>query len=494
MISWMVYAALIGMLVAAGALALERLVSSMGCPRRFVWLAALALAGLLPLVGGLGDSPEPVVVPTVAATESAAPSTLEVTSGQGFIPPLPLPTSRTAARTAALAWGMGSAAALAAVCAVLFSVARARRRWARTRVDGSVVYVSRNFGPALVGIASPRVVIPSWVLESDTAARAAILRHEQEHARAYDHLALLYATLVAAVFPWSPAIWWMCRRLRAAVEMDCDQRVIAGGIGAADYGAVLLHAGSRSQARWGFAPAMGQPRSLLEWRLRTMSEKKKKVKATHGVLLVATALVALGIACDATAPTSLEEAIEEVVTDALESRDNGVDERLADLWYDRFQRAFQDFRVPAGSKAPVVVVDGRRVSGPARTDDRQGLGTGNPMAELGPESIARVEILMGAAAQSIYGAEAADGVVRIVTSAVGGDVPPANGQGLDKLVDQLKDLVDMPGLEHVDIRLREGRVEAWSGNLDMGGEEIDAAFERFGPLMTYLRDRQGESG
>ena len=464
MISWMVYAALIGILIAAGALALERLVSSMGCPRRFVWLAALALACVLPLVGGLGSSPEPVVVREVAASESSPPSTVEITSGQGFIPPLPLPTSRTAARTAALGWGVGSAAALAALCAVLFFVARARRNWTRSRIGGSEVYLSRNFGPALVGIAAPRVVIPSWVLELDATARAAILRHEQEHARAYDHLTLFYAGLVAVVFPWSPAIWWMCRRLRAAVEMDCDQRVIAGGIGAADYGAVLLHAGSRSQARWGFAPAMGQPRSLLERRLRTMSEKRKKVKAGHGALLATTTLAALAIACDVTAPTSLEEAIEEVVTDAQESPDTHDDERLANLWYDRFQRAFQDFRVPAGSQAPVIVVDGRLVSGPAKTDDRQDSGFGIPLAALGPEGIERIEILMGSAAQAIYGEEAAGGVIRIVTSGVVGDVPPAHG------------------------------IQAWSGSLDMGGEEIDGAIERFGPLMTYFRDRQGESG
>ena len=182
----------------------------------------------------------------------------------------PMPT-----RSATSAWGAGSAGSLTALCIVLGFVARARRRWERKQVDGTDVYVSRRFGPALVGIAAPRVVIPSWVLELPPNARATILRHEQEHARARDHLALLYAGLIAAVFPWSPAIWWMCRRLRAAVEMDCDQRVIAGGIGPADYGAVLLHAGSRSHGRWGLAPAMSQPKSLLERRLRTMSEKER---------------------------------------------------------------------------------------------------------------------------------------------------------------------------------------------------------------------------
>ena len=175
------------------------------------------------------------------------------------------------------------------LCAVLVIIACARRRWPRGRIDGTNVYLSRRFGPALVGIVAPKPVIPAWVLETEPDARAAILRHEREHARARDHLALLYAGLVAAAFPWSPAIWWMCRRLRAAIEIDCDQRVITGGIGAADYGAVLLHAGSRSHGRWGFAPALSQPKSLLERRLRTMSEKRKKLNAAHGALLAAAA-------------------------------------------------------------------------------------------------------------------------------------------------------------------------------------------------------------
>ena len=301
MIAWMVYAALIGVLIAAAALALERLAASAGRPRRFVWLLALALAVVVPLAGGLRN-PVPEVLSDIAALQSSPPGTIPMESRRGLIPPLPIPANPTAARTAAFAWSAGSAAALGTLCTVLLLVARARRRWQRSQVDGTDVYVSRRFGPALVGIVAPKPVIPSWVLEAEPAARATILRHEQEHARARDHLTLLYAGLVAAVFPWNPAIWWMCRRLRAAVEMDCDQRVIAGGIGPADYGAVLLHAGSRCHGRWGLAPAMSQPKSLLERRLRTMSEKRKRLTAAHGVLLAAAGLVALGIACDVPSP------------------------------------------------------------------------------------------------------------------------------------------------------------------------------------------------
>ena len=330
MLTWMTYAALVGGVVAAAAVALERLAAAAGLPRRIAWLAALTLAVLIPLTEGL-RKPETTVVPP-AAEAPAITETVAVTRWT-IVPRLPLPTSRDTTRTANFAWASGSLAALTLLTALLVAVARARRRWPRRCVDGTDVRVSRRFGPALIGIARPDIVLPAWVLELQPAARAAIVRHELEHARARDHLALLYAGLVLAAFPWSPAIWWMCRRLRAAVEIDCDRRVVASGIGAADYGAVLLDAGSRSQARWGLALAMGQPRSLLERRLRTMSEKQVKPSRSQAVLLSGAALVALAIACDAPAPTQNEEAGDGA--QAVESADNGNgDSRIAGIFWE----------------------------------------------------------------------------------------------------------------------------------------------------------------
>ncbi|MYG81632.1 MAG: TonB-dependent receptor plug domain-containing protein, partial [Gemmatimonadetes bacterium] len=326
----------------------------------------------------------------VAAGESAAPKSATVQRGRSLLPPLPIPATRTGSRTAAFTWGATSAAALLALCAVLLVVACATRRWPRGRVDGTEVYLSRRFGPALVGILSPRPVIPSWVLESEPDARAAILRHEQEHARARDHLALLYAGIVVAALPWSPAIWWMCRRLRAAIEMDCDQRVIAGGIGAADYGAILLHAGARSHSRWGLAPAMGQPKSLLERRLKTMNEKRK-LNPVHGLLLAGAAATALAIACDTRSPTQLNDAIDEVITEGRE----GEATPLA---------------TGEAARRPLIFVDGERVASDELWPDD---GSLSPL--LHALDIKRIEILTGVSATDIHGEDAANGVIKIFT-------------------------------------------------------------------------------
>ena len=275
MIAWMLYAALVAVLVAGGALAFERLLASIGRPRRFVWLAALALAVVIPLAGRTREPTAPAVQEATAAVTSLVNGEPVMDRGNE-VRTLPVPEGVQSGRIAALAWGAASLTVLGVLGAVLLTVAWRRRRWECRRVAGPLVYVSRGFGPALVGLLTPRVVVPAWVLQREPAARDAIIRHEEEHARARDHLTLLCGGLVAALFPWSPAIWWMCRRLRAAVELDCDARVLASGIAVADYGDVLFNAGARSRGWWGFAPAMGHPESLLERRLKMMSEKQER--------------------------------------------------------------------------------------------------------------------------------------------------------------------------------------------------------------------------
>lgn len=393
MIAWMAYAALVAVLIAAGALAIERLVASTGRPRRFVWLAAVTLAVVVPLAGGLREPESPEASPAAGPSESSLVENVRLEGGQTLVPPLPLQARREWAQAAAIAWGAASAALLAALCTVLCFVFRARRRWQQGRLDGVNVCLSRRFGPALVGLLRPRIVVPRWILGLDRTARTTILRHEQEHARAGDQLALLYGGLIAAALPWSPAIWWMCRRLRAAVEMDCDRRVIAGGIGAADYGAVLLHAGARSHARWGFAPAMSQPGSLLERRLKTMNEKTTKLNPVHGLLLAGAAAIALAIACDTPSPTQLNDAIDEVVP---EGRDG-----------EPAPSATGD-----AAEMPLVFVDGKRAS----SEDALAGSDGTMSPVLQALDITRIEILKGAAATGIYGDEAAQGVIQIFTT------------------------------------------------------------------------------
>ena len=411
MIAWMVYAALVGGIVAMGGLAMERLAAGMGQPRRIPWMAALTLAVVIPLTGGWHKpAPTPVTAVEYGTTESAGTASASSESFWRAMPTLPVPESMAGGRIALLAWGAGSLAALAVLAGVLLHVARGRRRWGRTRVHGTEVYVSRRFGPALIGVARPEVVIPAWVLDLEPGAREAIIRHEAEHARARDHLVLLFGGMVAAAFPWSPAIWWMYRRLRAAVELDCDQRVLASGIGVSDYGDVLLDAGCRSRGRWSFSPAMGQPESLLERRLKTMSETGKKLSGGYAALLVAVAVGALVVACDTPVPTEVREAFEEATAEVeAQGADAGQEN-----WIERFLGAAAFGPDPA----PLLYVDGVRI----RSEEDLVFSKEVFLADVETgqvqklaESIKRVEVLKGKAAAKLYGDEAAGGVIQIFT-------------------------------------------------------------------------------
>ena len=410
MIAWMSYAALVGGIVAVGGLALERLAAAAGRPRRIAWLAALALAVVIPLAGGW-SSPAP---PVVEAAVPQPPATGEALAGdlRSAFPALPVPGGPATGRVAALVWGAGSLAALAVMVGVLVLVARGRHRWERTRVLGTDVYLSRRFGPALVGVARPAVVIPEWVVKLEPGARDAIIRHENEHARAGDHLVLLCGGLVAAAFPWSPAIWWMYRRLRAAVELDCDQRVLASGIGVADYGDVLLDAGCRSRGRWGFSPAMGQPETLLERRLRTMNQTGRKLSGLYAALLSAVAVGALAAACDTPVPTEFREAVEEVISDESLKGD------VAGLRTSR----------------PLVYLDGVRVPWWPEPGRGETGGFADPLGKLRPEDIERIEVIKGPEAREIYGEEAAFGVIQVFTKGAADDTGAVDGPSGKEIV------------------------------------------------------------
>lgn len=45
--------------------------------------------------------------------------------------------------------------------------------------------------------------------------------------------------------PWNPALWWIVRRLRLAIETDCDRRVLHAGTDVHAYGVLLLNAAAR---------------------------------------------------------------------------------------------------------------------------------------------------------------------------------------------------------------------------------------------------------
>jgi hypothetical protein len=99
-------------------------------------------------------------------------------------------------------------------------------------------------------------------------------------------------------------VWWQARRLRAAIEVDCDRRVLARGASARAYGDLLLRiAGSSARVPFA-AAALVEPRTFLEGRIMAMSRRRVSFRSGRFLLLSALALGAAVIACETEAPSA----------------------------------------------------------------------------------------------------------------------------------------------------------------------------------------------
>lgn len=119
-----------------------------------------------------------------------------------------------------LAWGIANAVRVS-------RISRPGSRSSNTIVDGVQVVVTESVGPATVGVWRPRVVLPRWVLALPTAERRYVVTHEEEHRAAHDTLLLGAMAVLVSLAPWNIPLWFQLNRLRLAVEMDCDNRVVS---------------------------------------------------------------------------------------------------------------------------------------------------------------------------------------------------------------------------------------------------------------------------
>ena len=171
------------------------------------------------------------------------------------------------------------------VAYILYSARRNQRRLdVPQTVDGVPVLLTESLGPATAGLIRPRVVLPHWVLALPGAQRKYVVRHEEEHRRAHDvHLLLLYSFFIILA-PWNLALWWQLRRLRLAVEMDCDNRVVRALGDAHSYGALLLNVAQASSRGPRLQPALLGGMKSLEHRLTMLLAPKTLSRVQHAAL------------------------------------------------------------------------------------------------------------------------------------------------------------------------------------------------------------------
>jgi beta-lactamase regulating signal transducer with metallopeptidase domain len=294
MLAWMLYATMASMLIGAAALALEGAMHGMRRPGRFVWTGAMVLSAgwpVLMLVLSRAETPD---VPVSAIRSSLSDGVFTVSNTVALASQRALNVSiETIVLTI---WGVLSALLVARVIHAFHTNALRSRGWRFATVDGIRVRTSKDLGPAVVGIADMEVVLPEWVLSFDRNLLDLVLAHEQEHRDARDPMLLFGAAVLVCLMPWNIALIWQARRLRSAMEVDCDARVLRRYPDTERYGLLLLAIAQRRSAVSPLLVAtMSEPAANLSRRFAAMKDNQiSPLRLATLCVFGVTAIVAAG--------------------------------------------------------------------------------------------------------------------------------------------------------------------------------------------------------
>jgi len=444
-LSLFLYGVTLGAFLMAGGHFLDGALRAMGRPTRWVWGVVLGVVALTPILALLSPS-EPgrtsggvMAVPLEALYGLAPGGVAFQPASDGLLGVLNSPD-----RGLLLLWLAASALALVVFLGSAARLRKAASTWPHHRVEDRELLVSPDLGPALLGFFRPRIVLPAWALELEEEALEMVLLHEEEHLRARDPLLLGVGILLLATAPWNPALWWGLRRLRLAVEADCDARVLGRGVRRARYGALLVHVASGARGTFSLAPSLAEGGgAFLERRLRMMGHhvgKKKILGAGAGLM---TAGFFLFLACETPTPPTADNPANPEVDAALtpnggkfsfqEIAESATKDSEGEVILKKVppqtvesgggEAKFQFRTQAAEGKVAVEIQEGSLVRLRPISEDGsppliyvdgvlQEAGTA-VIRQLDPDAIERIEVIKGKAAEGVFGKEAAGGVIQV---------------------------------------------------------------------------------
>ncbi len=311
-IEMMAYTTAISFLMGSAALAIERAIALASWPRRWLWAAAMAIS----LAGPAGIALSTHSRPSTPVSAARSLGTLPPVHGRAAplmvmaAPPKPMHLARDVripARLEASARWMWLGSSLCLVGSYLLGALRLRhlrRRWPSRALGGYHVFVTDEIGPAVVGLLRPAIVLPRWLLTEPASIRDTALTHESEHIAARDPGLLLAALLLLAVTPWNLPLWWQLRRLRLAIEIDCDRRVLDTGTDGHHYANTLLRVNQQASGLPIGSIAIVGRVPQIERRVRAMLAERPRYKRLWIATWAAIAVPLLAAAAELSPPAS----------------------------------------------------------------------------------------------------------------------------------------------------------------------------------------------
>lgn len=319
MILWLFYSLVVGALIAVAARLAERAALALGRATRYVWVAAMLLM-LGASLGSLGfrafEQRRVTTVPVAAGEAAAGPasvawweslvpveaSTARSSFGTALTQRIALLTERLAPfdRTVFVVWALLTTFVGALVLHATLEGRRLLHASEARELKGVRVLVTDGLGPAAVGLGAAVVLLPRWALELEDQLLDLIVRHEREHLEAHDPALLLSGLVFIVLLPWLLPLWWAWQRLRLAIEVDCDARLLRDEQDTRRYAQLLLLMSQRlASPRSAIQPfitvtAPLQPElTHLATRIRIMTEAKGR-GALRTVALLIVGVVSTG--------------------------------------------------------------------------------------------------------------------------------------------------------------------------------------------------------
>jgi Zn-dependent protease with chaperone function len=304
MLGWMLYFVTVSAVLSLAALAAEHAARLRGAATRWTWCQAMIGSLVVPALMCCVS----IQLPDLGAASGAAHGAvaLRTLTWPALAPAalLPAPASGLAAWDTILSrvWLAGSGAMLLVLLAGFLRLAWCRRGWAAAEMAGCRVLVAPEAGPAVTLLPRPCIVVPRWLLGRPAAEQRLVIAHEQSHLAARDPQLLLLALTLLVVMPWNLPLGWQLRRLRFAIAVDCDARVLRQGHDVSQYGETLIAVGARRASALALVPAMAGSPSSLEQRIRTMVRKETKFGWALAAGLTGVALALAASAAEVSPP------------------------------------------------------------------------------------------------------------------------------------------------------------------------------------------------